>query len=85
MPQRLQPCQILDPGRSLREKASYVNPIRDEEFWEKFHRKHKQVFGEVKEKIKLETWKVEEVLYIYFKYSIAEAYTFILLKVSSLN
>ncbi|KAK2845366.1 hypothetical protein Q7C36_010220 [Tachysurus vachellii] len=60
MPQRLQPCQILDPGRSLREKASYVNSIRDEEFWEKFHRKHKQVFGEVKEKIKLEAWNVEE-------------------------
>ncbi|KAK3514318.1 hypothetical protein QTP70_014169 [Hemibagrus guttatus] len=62
MPQTLQPCQSLDPGRSLRDKAIYVNPNLEEEFWEKFHRKHKQVFGEVKEKIKLEAKKVEEDL-----------------------
>ncbi|XP_058230400.1 coiled-coil domain-containing protein 60-like isoform X2 [Hemibagrus wyckioides] len=60
MPQMLQPCQSLDPGRSLRDKVIYVNPNLEEEFWEKFHHKHKQVFGEVKEKITLETKKVEE-------------------------
>lgn len=61
MPQTVQPCQILDPGQSSRDKALYMNPNWGEEFWEKFHRKHKQVFGEVKVVLQLETKKVEEV------------------------
>ncbi|MCI4392886.1 hypothetical protein PGIGA_G00151070 [Pangasianodon gigas] len=60
MPQTLQPCQILDPGQSLRNKELYVNPNWEEEFWEKFHHKHKQVFGEVKEMLHLEAKKMDE-------------------------
>ncbi|KAB5528728.1 hypothetical protein PHYPO_G00143510 [Pangasianodon hypophthalmus] len=60
MPQTLQPCQILDPGQSLRNKELYMNPKWEEEFWEKFHHKHKQVFGEVKEMLHLETQKMDE-------------------------
>lgn len=61
MPQTVQPRQILDPGESLRNKALYVN--WEEEFWEKFHSKHKQVFGEVKEMHHPEPKEVKEVFF----------------------
>ncbi|XP_053084914.1 coiled-coil domain-containing protein 60 isoform X2 [Pangasianodon hypophthalmus] len=64
MPQTLQPCQILDPGQSLRNKELYMNPKWEEEFWEKFHHKHKQVFGEVKEMLHLETQKMDEAVHV---------------------
>ncbi|XP_053509660.1 coiled-coil domain-containing protein 60-like isoform X4 [Ictalurus furcatus] len=51
MPQTVRPCQVLDPGQSLRIK---------EEFWEKFHHKQKAVFGGVKEMLDLETKEVDE-------------------------
>ncbi|KAF5906370.1 coiled-coil domain-containing protein 60 isoform X1, partial [Clarias magur] len=60
MQQTVQPCQISDPGQSFRIKELYVNPNIEEEFWEKFHHKHKQVFGEVKEVPHLETNKADE-------------------------
>lgn len=62
MPQTAQPSQILDSGQSLRNKALYMKPNREEEFWDKFHRKHMQVFGEVKEMLHLEVKEVEEVM-----------------------
>ncbi|XP_053336537.1 coiled-coil domain-containing protein 60-like [Clarias gariepinus] len=60
MQQTVQPCQISDPVQSFRIKELYVNPNMEEEFWEKFHHKHKQVFGEVKEVSHLETNKADK-------------------------
>ncbi|XP_060763465.1 coiled-coil domain-containing protein 60-like isoform X3 [Neoarius graeffei] len=57
MPQTVEPCKILDPGQTLRNKELYLSP---EGFWEKFHCKHEQVFGEVKEVLQLEVKEVEE-------------------------
>lgn len=62
MPHSDQACQILDSGLSVRNKALDVKPSWEEEFWEKFHHKHKQVFSEVKEMLHLEVTEVEEVM-----------------------
>ncbi|TTH54091.1 Coiled-coil domain-containing protein 60 [Bagarius yarrelli] len=57
MSRRLQPCQTPDSGN---DQAVYLHRIQGEEFWEKFHPRHKQVFKEVKEKLQVEGTKLEK-------------------------
>lgn len=63
MPHTVQPCQISDSEQSLRNKALDMKPSWEELFWEKFHRKHKQVLSEVKEMLHLEATEVEQVMF----------------------